>query len=52
MGWFGLDDKQDKRIADNVEWITHAAVIFLRKLGSLFKIDLPPAPPYPPENNA
>ena len=41
---FGLDDKQDKLIADRMEWITLCAQIIILKIAAYFKIELPPPP--------
>lgn len=41
---FGLDDKQDKRIANRIDWITQCMVILIRKLGVFLKIEFPPPP--------
>lgn len=40
---FGLDDKQDKRIANRIDWITQCAVIILAAVKEAIK-NLPDPP--------
>lgn len=41
---FGLDNDQNKRIANRIEWLTLCAKLIVLKLAETLKIELP-APP-------
>ena len=45
---FGNDSKKVAQFEANLLWISHALVVLVGQVAKLFRVELPPPPPYDP----